>query len=43
MGRLSGPDIALGFAVTALWLILFSMVYRILWRLGVKRYEAVGA
>jgi len=43
MGRLSGSEIALGFAVTAIWLISFTIVYRVFWRLGVKRYEAVGA
>jgi ABC-2 type transport system permease protein len=43
MGRLSWTDIWFGFGVTAMWIVIFFMAYRILWRLGLRRYEAVGA
>lgn len=43
LGRLAGPEIVLGFVVTAVWIVVFTILYRVFWRLGVKRYEAVGA
>jgi ABC-2 type transport system permease protein len=43
LGRATPPEIAFGFAVTALWITIFLVIYRLLWRLGLRRYEAVGA
>jgi len=43
MGRLAWPEIGFGFAVTCGWCVVFLVLYRILWRAGLKRYEAVGA
>ena len=43
MGRLTWPEIAFGFAVTIGWTLFFWAVYRLLWRIGLRRYEAVGA
>jgi ABC-2 type transport system permease protein len=43
MGRLAIPEIMEGLAVTIVWILVFSMSYRILWRRGLRRYEAVGA
>lgn len=42
-GQLSGSEIGFGLAVTAGWTLFFLIAYRVLWRLGLKRYEAVGA
>jgi len=42
-GRLDGRAIAAGFAVTGAWSAGFLFVYRVLWRRGPRRYEAVGA
>ncbi len=43
MGRLTDPEIGFGFAVAGGWIAIFLITYRILWRLGLRRYEAVGA
>jgi ABC-2 type transport system permease protein len=43
LGRLSPAQTAVGFAVTAFWAAVFALLYRLLWRKGLRRYEAVGA
>jgi ABC-2 type transport system permease protein len=43
MGQLTGPEIAFGFAVAILWIAVFAVLYRALYRRGLRRYEAVGA
>jgi ABC-2 type transport system permease protein len=43
MGQLTWPEIGFGFAVTGGWILVFLPLYRVLWRLGLRRYEAVGA
>jgi ABC-2 type transport system permease protein len=43
MGQLGWAEIGFGFAVTVGWTAAFLVLYRVLWRAGVKRYEAVGA
>jgi ABC-2 type transport system permease protein len=43
MGQLAWPEMASGFLVTGGWGVLFFAAYRALWRLGIRRYEAVGA
>lgn len=41
---LAGPDeIAVGFAISAGWIALFALIFTLLWRRGVARYEAVGS
>jgi ABC-2 type transport system permease protein len=42
LGRLSGPEIARSFAVTAGWIVVFGLLYRLGWRSGIRRYQAVG-
>lgn len=42
-GQISGPQIVLGFGITTAWFLFFWIVYRMLWRRGLRRYEAVGA
>lgn len=42
-GQLSWPQILFGFEVTFGWISFFWIVYRTLWRKGLRRYEAVGA
>lgn len=40
----AGPDqIVPGIVATGVWTVVFFVIYRILWRLGLKRYGAVGA
>jgi len=43
MGQVTWLEIGFGFAVTLGWCVVFLILYRILWRLGIRRYEAVGA
>lgn len=42
-GRLTWAETAVGFAVTFAWIAFFWASYRWLWRLGLRKYEAVGA
>lgn len=42
LGRLGGGEVALGFAVALAWLGAFALAYRVLWRRGLRRYQAVG-
>ncbi len=42
-GRLAWDEIGFGFVVSVSWIIFFLLLYRILWRAGLRRYEAVGA
>jgi ABC-2 type transport system permease protein len=42
LNRLTGAQIAQGFVVTAIWIVVFALLYRLGWRLGVRRYQAVG-
>jgi ABC-2 type transport system permease protein len=42
MGRLDARQAAQGFAVGLGWLIAFALLYRIAWRHGVRRYQAVA-
>jgi ABC-2 type transport system permease protein len=41
-GRLAWAEIGLGFGVGLIWTVIFLTAYRLLWRLGLRRYEAVG-
>jgi len=43
MGQLHWPAIWSGFAISLAWIMVFLVVYRFLWRRGLRRYEAVGA
>ena len=43
MGRLTWTEVGFGFAVTIAWMLFFGAAYRVLWRIGLRRYEAVGA
>jgi ABC-2 type transport system permease protein len=43
MGHLTWPEIEFGFVVAFFWLCLFLLVYRVLWHIGLRRYEAVGS
>jgi len=43
IGKLSWPEIWLGFRVIGFWIIAFFIIYRLLWRYGLKKYEAVGS
>ncbi len=43
LGRLSPELIAAGFGMQALWLALGLLLLRAMWRLGVRKYAAVGS
>jgi ABC-2 type transport system permease protein len=43
LGRLNSGEILQGLGVTLVWTVIFFFIYRLLWRYGLKRYEAVGA
>jgi ABC-2 type transport system permease protein len=43
IGRLSGPELAVGFALQLLWLAVFGGLALWLWRRGLRAYGAVGA
>ncbi len=43
MGRLPPDEMALGLCFQVGWLVAGIVVFRFLWRAGVKRYSAVGA
>lgn len=42
LGRLTGDEILRSFAVTAVWIGIFLLLYRLGWRKGIRRYQAVG-
>lgn len=42
LNRLTSAQIAQGFVVAAIWIVVFALLYRLGWRLGVRRYQAVG-
>ncbi|MEV6812163.1 ABC-2 family transporter protein [Micromonospora sp. NPDC051296] len=42
MGRLDADQSAYGFAVGLGWLAAFALLYRVAWRFGVRRYQAVA-
>jgi ABC-2 type transport system permease protein len=41
-GQLRGSELWLGFALQTGWLLAALILFAVLWRLGVKHYEAVG-
>jgi len=41
-GRLGAAEVGRGFASQAAWLAVALILYRVLWRSGVRRYSAVG-
>lgn len=43
IGRASWPEIRSGLLIAAGWILLFLLLYRVLYTLGLRRYEAVGA
>ena len=43
IGSLGSAELALGFALQAGWLVFGLVLMRVLWRSGVKQYQAVGA
>jgi ABC-2 type transport system permease protein len=43
MGRIGWGEIAGGLLVGISWMLVALLIYRVLWRHGLRRYEAVGA
>ncbi|NWF68558.1 MAG: ABC-2 family transporter protein [Chloroflexi bacterium] len=42
LGRLSANEVIVGFAAQVFWIVLLIAVFKVLWRLGLRRYGAVG-
>ena len=43
MGRIGWREVGLRFLVGIAWMLVAMVIYRLLWRRGLRRYEAVGA
>lgn len=43
LGRLAGMERFAAVGIQILWIAIFTVIYRFLWRIGLKRYSAVGA
>ena len=43
LGRLTGTERLAALGIQILWLAVFTAIYRLLWRIGLKHYSAVGA
>jgi ABC-2 type transport system permease protein len=43
LGRLTGAERLASVSIQILWLAVLIVAYRLLWRVGIKRYSAVGA
>ena len=43
LGRLGPQDVAIGFGMQALWIVIALVLLRVAWPLGIRRYSAVGA
>ena len=43
LGRLGPQDVAIGFGMQALWIVIALLLLRVAWPLGIRRYSAVGA
>ena len=41
-GRLDGPEVAVGFLVGAVWTAGFAVFYVVVWRRGIRRFQAVA-
>ncbi|HZB67580.1 MAG TPA: ABC-2 family transporter protein [Ornithinibacter sp.] len=41
-GRLDGPEVAVGFLVGAVWTAGFALFYVVVWRRGIRRFQAVA-
>lgn len=42
MGRLTGAEVLVGLVVQVLWLGCGYLLFRVIWRLGIRQYAAVG-
>jgi ABC-2 type transport system permease protein len=43
LGKLSTADILRGYGMDILWLVIVYILFRLVWRGGLKQYTAVGA
>ena len=43
LNRMSLNDVLINYAISLVWLVAFSFLFRWVWREGVKRFSAVGA
>ena len=41
-GQINSTDVLTGFIIQAAWLIVAVLIYRAVWRSGLKRYSAIG-
>jgi len=43
LGRLSTPEMLVGFAAQGAWILICALLLRVVWRAGVREFTAVGA
>ncbi len=43
LGELSPQEIAANFGMQAVWVVLSYLIFRLIWRAGLKQFSAVGA
>jgi ABC-2 type transport system permease protein len=41
-GQLSAADVIAGFTAQVIWLFVALALYLLLWRMGLRRYTAIG-
>jgi ABC-2 type transport system permease protein len=41
-GQITGVEVTTGFMIQAAWLLVAVLIYRFVWRSGLKRYSAIG-
>lgn len=42
IGEVAGAEMMMEFAIAIMWIIIFTLLHRFLWGLGLKRFSAVG-
>jgi len=42
LGQLQSSEIIMGMLISLGWIFLFIFINRFIWRLGLKKYDAVG-
>jgi ABC-2 type transport system permease protein len=43
LGRVTGPSLLTGFFIGLVWIVIFQIIYRMLWRQGLKVFGAYGS
>jgi ABC-2 type transport system permease protein len=43
LGRMETPQILLNYGLSIVWLVIAFVLFRLVWRNGIKQFSAVGA